>query len=94
MEFLTQSNFWMQFAIAFLGMIVHFLKKKVKGESFTAIGSYFKDNPKSTIIAFVATLVGVAAYYTQLATGTNADLLAVFMIGYSVDSALNRWEAK
>ena len=94
MEFLTQSNFWMQFGIAFLGMIVHFLKKKVKGESFTAIAGYFKDNPKSTIIAFVATLVGVAAYYTQLATGSNADLLAVFMIGYSVDSALNRWEAK
>ena len=94
MEFLTQGNFWIQFGIAFLGMLVHFLKKKVKGESFTAITGYFKDNPKSTIIAFVATLVGVAAYYTQLGTGSNADLLAVFMIGYSVDSALNRWEAK
>jgi len=94
MEFLIESSFWIQFGIAFLGMIVHFLKKKVKGESFTAIKAYFKDNPKSTIIAFIATLVGVAAYYTQLATNTNADLLAVFMIGYSVDSALNRWEAK
>ena len=94
MEFLTQGNFWIQFAIAFLGMIVHFLKKKIKGESFTAITGYLKDNPKSTIIAFITTLVGVAAYYTQLGTGSNADLLAVFMIGYSVDSALNRWEAK
>lgn len=94
MEFLIQSNFWLQFALAFLGMVMHFLKKKIKGESFTAIGGYFKDNPKSTIIAFIATLVGVAAYYTQLATNSNADLLAVFMIGYSVDSALNRWETK
>ena len=94
MEFIFESNFYVMFGIAFLGMFIHFLKKKVKGESFTAITGYFKDNPKSTIIAFIATLVGVAAYYTQLGTGSNADLLAVFMIGYSVDSALNRWEAK
>jgi len=94
MEFLTQNNFWIQFAIAFLGMITHFLKKKIKGESFTAIGNYFKDNPKSTIIALIATLVGVAAYYTQMASGTNADLVAVFTIGFSIDSLLNKWESK
>ena len=94
MDFITQGDFWIQFSIAFLGMLVHFLKKKVKGESFTAIASYFKDNPKSTITAVVATLIGVAAYYTQLATGSNADLLAVFTIGFTIDSALNKWSAE
>ena len=94
MEFLIEGGFWVQFGLAFTGMIVHFLKKKVKGESFTAITGYFKDNLKSTIIAVITTLVGVAAYYTQMATNSNADLLAVFMIGYSVDSALNKWETK
>ncbi len=94
MEFISQSDFWIQFGIAALGMLVHFLKKKVKGESFTLIWHFFRDNPKSTIIAVVATLVGVAAYYTQLATGSNADLLAVFTIGFTIDSALNKWSAE
>jgi hypothetical protein len=71
MEFLSQGYFYQILAIAFLGTISHFLKKKIKGETLTAIGSYFKDNIKSTLLAVIATIVGTVAYYTQVATGCS-----------------------
>lgn len=94
MEFLTQGDFWQQFALAFLGMLVHFSKKKIREESWKAIKTYFSDNLKSTITTVVITFVAVAGYYTQIKTGTNADIIAVFTLGFTCDSALNKWEAK
>ena len=82
------------FGVAFFGMISHFFKKKIVGETPTAILHYFKDNFKSTVVAFIVTFVGTVGYYTQMATGQNADYIAIFTIGFSLDSMLNRWDTK
>lgn len=94
MEFLSQGDFWIMFGVAFLGMLVHFGKKKVREESWGAIKTYFSDHFKSTIIAVIVTFVGVVGYYTQMATGQNADYIAIFTIGFSLDSMLNKWDTK
>ena len=94
MEFLSQGNFWGMYFVAFLGMIAHFLKKQIRGETFTAMGKWFATHPKYTILAVISMSVGVVAYYTQLSTGMAADYIAVFTIGFSLDSMLNKWDEK
>ena len=93
MEFLGQGDFWQQFGVAFLGMLVHFSKKKIREESWRAIKSYFSDNLKSTVTAVIVTFIAIAGYYTQMASGTSSDIIAVFTIGFSCDSLANKWEA-
>jgi UDP-glucose 4-epimerase len=78
--------------LAQVGMIIHFLKQKVQGESLGAIGTYFKDNFKSTLIAVVVTQVATFGTFFTLATGTTIDLVAVFGIGYTIDSFFNKWD--
>ena len=80
--------------VGLLGMLVHFFKKEIKGETTTEIRDFFRDHFKSTFIAIVTTLLAVVAYYLTLATGQPADVVTVFMSGYMSDSILNRWEAK
>lgn len=79
-------------AVAITGMLMHFFKQKIKGESITEIKAFFSDNFKSTIIAVVGTLVTSVATYMALATGQPIDILTFFGIGYMCDSAFNRWE--
>jgi hypothetical protein len=90
MEFLFKPG--MLLATAILGMLTHFLKKSIKGETPTAIWQFFKDNFRSTLIALIATCVGFAGYMTTLATGLPVDFLTVFSIGYLCDSMFNRWD--
>lgn len=81
-----------QIAVGLLGMMVHFLKKNIKGETLTDIGHYFHDNFKSTFIAAITTVMSVATLYFTLSTGQAIDLVAVFSLGYNFDSALNKWQ--
>src|SRR5690349_4279290 len=74
------------------GMIVHFLKQKVQGESLSAVGSYFRDNFKSTFIAIIVTQVTTFGMYFSLVTGTTMDLIAIFSMGYTFDSFFNKWD--
>ena len=46
-----------------MGMIVHILKKKVKGESASAIVDYFTDNMRYTITALIGMVVSVFMIY-------------------------------
>lgn len=78
--------------ISLLGMIVHFFKLKIKGETITEIGDYFKTHFKSTATAFIWTVVSVVGYFFTLSTGEFADVVAVFQIGYMCDSFFNKWE--
>lgn len=94
MEFLSQGDFWISAGIGVIGMFIHFLKKKIKDESLLAIWQFFTNNAKTSIMALLTTLVGVAGYYTQMASGTNADLITVFLIGFTFDSMLNKWEVR
>lgn len=78
--------------IGLLGMLVHFFKKNIKGETLTDITTYFHDNLKSTIVAVISTIIGTLATYFTLATGQVIDIVTVFGIGYTFDSMFNKWD--
>lgn len=68
-----------------LGMVIHFLKLDVKGQTADDIKTYFKENVKNTIAATVITLFAAG---TAFAMGQG--LMAAFLAGYAFDSALNK----
>jgi len=80
--------------IGLLGMLIHFMKKDIKGETTTEIRDYFRDHFKDTFIATVVTIIGVLSYKFQLATGQFADVVTVFGLGYTFDSMFNKWDNK
>lgn len=78
--------------IGLLGMLMHFFKQKIQGETITAITGYFRDNFKSTFVAVVSTVVAVTATYFTLGTGQPIDIMAVFGVGFTCDNIFNKWE--
>lgn len=80
------------YIIAIIGMITHFLKKQIKGESIVDIASYFKVHFKSTMIAWVATTIGFLGYFFYLKSGEMVDIFVVFATGYLSDSLFNKWD--
>ena len=81
-------------AISLLGMFIHFLKKNIKGETLVEIRDYFKNHFKSTLVAIITASVSAASYYFTISTGSNADLITVFGLGYMCDSVFNKWDSK
>jgi len=84
------ENLYFLIFIAYISMFAHFLKKKVKGETMTAIGHYFKDNFKSTLVAIVSVLIGVMVVHSL----GQLNIVSAVGIGYGVDSVFNKWESK
>ena len=81
------------YIVSLLGMVTHFLKKNIKGETPTEILGYFKDNFKSTLTAFVLTSVMFFAYYQLFVYESEVkDLMIIFLIGYAFDSTFNKYE--
>ena len=78
--------------VACIGMIAHFLKKKIKGENAGAIFNYFKNHFRTVTLAVIATWVGWLGYVSLLVTGQPADVFAVFAIGYLCDSFFNKYD--
>ena len=87
--FLTPTALYL---VALSGMILHFFKKQIKGESILEIADYFRLHFKSTVVAFMATSVGFLSYYFLLASGQKADIFSCFAIGYMFDSVFNKWD--
>lgn len=82
------------YIVALLGMTTHFLKKNIKGETPTEILNYFRDNFKSTLIAFVLTTVMYLGYWNMFVSGQEfKDVMVIFLIGYAFDSAFNKYAA-
>ena len=82
------------YIIALLGMVTHFLKKNIKGETPTEILGYFKDNFKKTITAFILTSVMYIAYHQMFVDAESVkDIMVIFLIGYAFDSTFNKYEA-
>ena len=82
------------YIVALLGMLTHFLKKNIKGETPTEILGYFKDNFKSTVTALILTSVMYFAYYQLFVSESEVkDLMVIFLIGFSFDSTFNKYEA-
>lgn len=77
----------------YLGKIIrsmHFFKKQIKGETFVEIKEFFRTHLKSTVVVFVSATVAFLGYYFALASGTVADVAAIFGLGYTFDSMFNR----
>lgn len=72
-----------------IGMVSHIIKKKVRGESFTAITKYFSKHFGYTFMAFSGMLSILVALYSP-----SLGILKCFGIGisagWSCDSALNK----
>lgn len=88
---MTTIELILYFLFSILGMFIHFLKKKIKGETLLEIKSYFKTHLKSTIIAFIITSIGYGftAFYLE-----ETNPLTYFLLGYMFDSMLNKWETE
>jgi len=78
--------------ISILGMLTHFFKKQIKGETITEIRDYFKDHFKSTFTAIIITILACCAYYIEFKTGKPTDIITVFGLGYTFDSMFNKWD--
>jgi hypothetical protein len=78
--------------IAQIGMFTHFLKQKVKGETLTEIGRYFRDNVKSTLIALIVTQITVMGLALSTPLDRPLDLVTVFLLGFTFDNTINKWE--
>jgi len=76
------------FLIGIIGVIVHFLKKKVKGQSIASVKKYFATHFRSTVLMFFA-YIGAFAGLHELGQLTMA---AAFMAGYTCDSLINKNE--
>lgn len=96
MEFLDGLAFLQEVAIAiglYLlalgGMVAHFLKKRVRGESLASIKKWFISHFKSTLLAwFVTTAMFLLNYF--VIGGMNP--ITYVLLGYGFDSALNKWD--
>lgn len=91
MEFII-TNTWCLYLIALVGMVTHFLKKSIKGETLVEIKMFFSNNIKSTIIALISTTIGFLTYIGTLEVDGVKDVMIIFGIGYMCDSFLNKWE--
>ena len=74
------------FVILLLGIVCHFLKKKITGQTLADIKSYFRNNFKTTVTTFIAAIV---LFASLIYTG-GLSVIAVFTAGYACDSVFNR----
>jgi len=72
--------------ICALGVLSHFLKKKVKGETMADIKLYFRSHLRETITMVIAAMVGFIA----LKSTGDLGVLSAFTAGYSADSLFNK----
>lgn len=76
------------FIVMLLGVISHFAKKKIKGESLDDVINYFKSHFKNTVITLIAGIVAFAG----LIASSGLGWVASFLLGYTCDSMFNRSE--
>jgi hypothetical protein len=88
---LVVTNFWFLLIVAYFGMLVHFMKDRIQGESIKVMKDYFFEHAKTVITAVIMTLIFFIAYYLAISTGQVADIVSVFGIGYLCDSYLNKY---
>ena len=72
-------------AAGLLGMITHFLKLDIQGQTLDDIKSYFTNNFKRTLWATITTI-----FATFTAFIMSQGLMAAFLAGYAFDSAINK----
>jgi hypothetical protein len=76
----------LNFIIMVLGIVAHFAKKKIKGETIADIKSYFKTHFKETVVTCIAGIVG----FGSLVASGGLGWVASFLLGYTADSIFNK----
>ncbi|MHA2099661.1 MAG: hypothetical protein ACW99A_13375 [Candidatus Kariarchaeaceae archaeon] len=80
------------YLVALAGMFAHFLKKKGRNETDINISQFITNNMGSSINAWIWTTLFYIIYLQKIYhTGGEPDFMAVFMIGFAVDSATNKY---
>ena len=69
-----------------LGILMHFAKRKWKGQTTADISNYFKTHVVDTIVVVISSVVVFAIAYQ---TGT-LNFLSSFAAGFACDSAFNK----
>lgn len=83
-----ESSIFITLGIGYVGLIVHFLKKKIKGEGVKEITSFFTNNPKQTLLSVITVAVGILVLHNKMPVSYEM----AFGMGYMVDSVLNKWD--
>lgn len=78
------------YAIGLIGLLTHFLKQKVKGQTALAIRRWFAGHVKDTVLSLIMFTVVFASLY---AAG-QLSFMNAFMAGYMCDSLFARLEKK
>jgi len=84
-----EYTFWyvlLNFVIVLLGVVAHFFKRKVKGQTIAHIKTYFMSHFKETVTTIIAAII---LFGSLVATG-GIGWLASFTVGYSCDSLFNK----
>lgn len=84
-----EYTFWyvlMNFFIMLFGVIAHFAKKKIKGETLADIKTYFKTHFKSTVTTIIAAIV----VFGSLVATSGLGWIASFSVGFAADSLFNK----
>lgn len=81
--------------VGLAGMLAHFWKKKIREKSFPALKDYIKGHVGYTAAAVAVTVAGAfglapAELDWGNIQGVIAALSPAFLVGYSVDSAINK----
>lgn len=77
---------FLNFFILFLGVISHFFKKKIKGETLSDVKDYFRSHFNNTVTTIIASIV---LFGSLVATG-GIGIIASFTAGYACDSLFNK----
>jgi uncharacterized membrane protein YesL len=77
-------------ALTCVGVLSHFLKKRIKGETLTDIITYFKTHFKSTLL----TIFGAVGGFVLLKEMGELGYFSAFSIGYMADSFFNKAEER
>ena len=74
------------FVIMVLGVISHFFKKKIKGETVADIKAYFHSHFKETVVTLIAAVIGFAS----LIATDGMSVIAAFTVGFAAESLFNK----
>jgi len=78
------------FFLGLLGLLTHFLKKKITGQTLESIKEWFVNHPKDAILSVVAFIISFLVFHGA----GELSYLTSFMAGYMCDSIFTRIEEK
>ena len=89
-DFAIVAKVALYFCVGLLGVVSHFFKQKIKGQTPHDIRNWFVSHFKDTILSFIAFIVA----FVWLWTSGDVTFMSAFMSGYMADSLFSRIEKR